>query len=207
MNMALTLKFAVGVTPKPYFGGPFGGPRCQQIARRLSAIEDLFAAYAPPADVAAYREACTTWAELLPVLTRTRDSTPAKGAAFRAGAARFVDRLRAAFPWVSVSPKLHILCCHATDFLDFFGSLGRYSEQALESWHGHFNQTASLNPSENVLSSCLSYVRRSAVSRAPGDDALNRGRKRSPAKAGPGGHDAKGPQDKRTKTGRPTENN
>jgi len=146
--------------------------------------------------------ACDTWRKLLPVLTRAGDSSPEDAAAFRAGTARFVDGLRAAFPWFTVTPKLHTLCCHAPDFLDFFGSLGRYSEQGLEAWHGHFNQTAAGHPADSFLATCVSYVKRSAVSRAPRDAAHNRGAKRSPAKAGPGARDAKRLDDKRTRTGK-----
>jgi len=60
MNLTLALRFAVGATPKPYFGGAFEGRQCQLIARRLSAVIDLFETHAPAADAAAYRAACDT---------------------------------------------------------------------------------------------------------------------------------------------------
>jgi len=63
-------------------------------------------------------------------------------------------------------------------------------------------KTAAMHPSDSFLGRCLSYVKRAAVSRAPGNDAHNRGAKRSPAKAGPGARIAKTTQDKRTKTGK-----
>jgi len=201
-NLSLALRFAVGVTPKPYLGGAFEGRKCQLIARRMSAVVELLASYVPAANVAAYRVACDTWRQLLPVLTRANDSSLEDAAAFRAGTARFVDRLSAAFPWFTVTPQLQTLCCHAPDFLDFFGSLGRFSEQGLEAWHGHFNQTAAGHLADSFLANCVSYVKRSAVSRAPGDAAHNRGAKRSPAKAGPGARDAKRPDDKQTCTGK-----
>jgi len=202
VNLALDPRFAVGVAPKPYFGGAFEGRQCQLIARRLSAVVELFATYVPAADAAGYSAACGTWAELLPVLTRTGDNSTEGAKSFQAGTARFVDELCAAFPWFSVSPKLHTLCCHAPDFMDYFGSLGRYSEQGLESWHGHFNKNAAKHPADSFLGSCLSYVKRSAVSRAPENAAYNRGAKRSPAKAGPGARDAKTQFEKRTRTGK-----
>jgi len=59
-NLALALRFSVGVTPKPYFGGAFEGRRCKLIARRLSAVIDLFETHHPAADAAAYRLACDT---------------------------------------------------------------------------------------------------------------------------------------------------
>jgi len=199
-NLALAVRFSVCVPPKPYFGGAFEGRRCKLIARRLSAIIDLFETHHPAADAAAYRLACDTWKELLPVVFRTRASSEDEAAASRAGTARFENGLCAAFPWFMVTPKMHTWCCQAPEFLDLFGSVGRYSEQGRESWHGHFNQNASHHPSDSFLSSCLSYIKPSAVSRAPGNDEYNRGHKRAPSKAGPRARDAKSAQDMRTKT-------
>jgi len=62
-----------------------------------------------------------------------------------------------------------------------------------------------MHPADSFLGSCLSYVKRAAVSRAPGNDAHNLGAKRSPANAGPGAQIAKTPHDKRTKTGKSLE--
>jgi len=47
----------------------------------------------------------------------------------RANAQLFVRNLKRSFPWVNISPKLHILMYHALDFLDLFGSIGLYGEQ------------------------------------------------------------------------------
>lgn len=86
-------------------------------------------------------------------------------------------------------------------FFNRFGSLGRYSEQGIEAWHGHFNHTAVHHPAGTFLESCRSYVTRSAMSRAPGDEAHNRGKRRAPAKAGAGARAAKRTDDKRTTSG------
>ena len=136
------------------------------------------------------------------MLPRTGDRSTEDAIPFRGGTARVVDGVCAAFPWFSISPKLHTPCCHAPDFLDSFGSLGRYSEQGLESGHGLFNKNATQHPAESFLGSCLSYVKRSAVSRAPVNAEYNRGAERCPAKAGPGARDAKTQFDKRKKTGK-----
>jgi len=114
----------------------------------------------------------------------------------------FLDGMTAFFPWSTVTPKLHVLCCHAPAFLELFGSIGRYSEQGLESWHAHFNQNSRLYTEDTLLPSCLTYARRSAVEQAPGDDEQNRGKRRKPARAGPGARDAKRPDHKRTVAGR-----
>ena len=72
-----------------------------------------------------------------------------------------------------VKPKLHTLCCHAADVLEAFGSLGRYSEQGLEAWHGHYNQNSRLYTADIFLESCLSYVKKSAIARASDNTAHN----------------------------------
>jgi len=53
-----------------------------------------------------------------------------------------VTFLIGSFPWLSISPKLHILMFHAPDVLDAFGSIGLYGEQGLEAWHGRYGQHA-----------------------------------------------------------------
>jgi len=164
-------------------------------------VRDLLAAYVPHKVTADYKEACATWRRILPILTRAGDVATVEMAAFRRDSAAFVDRLIAAFEWTRVTAKLHTLCCHAADFLEMFGSLGRYSEQSLEAWHGHKNQNSRLYTADTFLESCLSYVK-SAMARAPGNAAHNRGKRRSPAKAGPGRHHATRLDDKRTRYGK-----
>ena len=99
-----------------------------------------------------------------------------------------------------MTSKLHTLCCHAADVLEAFGSLGWYSEQGLEAWHGHYNQNSRLYTADTFLESCFSYVRNSAIARLPGNAAHNRGKRRSPAKAGT--HNATRLGDKRTRYGK-----
>lgn len=59
-----------------------------------------------------------------------------------ANAQELVVGLKKAFPWVNISPKLHILLFQAPDFLEPCGSLELYGEQALEAWLGHYRQIA-----------------------------------------------------------------
>lgn len=199
--LASLLGQSMGVSPAPYFGGAFEGRQCQRIARRMEMVCTLIAGYVPEAAAAAFSGACTTWREIISVLTRVQASSPAEVVEFRRHTATFVDGLLDAFPWSTVTPKMHALCCHAPDFLNRFGSLGRYSEQGIEAWHGHFNHTAVHHPAGTFLESCRSYVTRSAMSRAPGDEAHNRGKRRAPAKAGAGARAAKRTDDKRTTSG------
>jgi len=47
--------------------------------------------------------------------------------------------LQVAFPWLSVTSKLHALAHHAPAEFLRFGCLGAYSDQALEAWSGFLN--------------------------------------------------------------------
>jgi len=131
-NLANTLRQSVGVAPTPYFNGAFEGRQCQRIGQRLSRVCELLAAFVPAALSKNYNESCATWQRILPILTRAGDVSSDEASAFRRDAASFVDNLRGAFEWTSVTVKLHTLCCHAPDVLEQFGSLGRYSEQGLK---------------------------------------------------------------------------
>jgi len=116
-SLASTLRQSVGVSPIPYFSGAFEGRQCQRIGERLSLICNLLPAYVSDKVRGDYSEACATWRRILPILTRVSDVSSAEKAAFRRDAASFVDNLKAAFEWTSVTPKLHTLRCHAADFL------------------------------------------------------------------------------------------
>ena len=102
VNLALALRFAVGVAPEPYFGGAFEGRQCRLIARRLSTVVELLAAYGTDADAAAYSAACGTWAELPPVLTRTGDSSTE----FRLTKSPHAELSRTRFPRLLWEPGL-----------------------------------------------------------------------------------------------------
>ena len=107
-----------------------------------------------------------------------------------------MDLLRSSFEWARITPKLHILACHAADWLDRYGSLGLFAEQGLEAWHGYFNQNSTVFAADSFLESCVRLVKRAAVSRGPGDSAFNLGKRRAPAPAN--ARCAKRPSDMRT---------
>jgi len=131
-NLASTLRQSVGVAPTPYFNGAFEGRQCQRIGQRLSMVRELPAAFVPAAVRNNYNESCATWQRILPILTRAGDVSSDEASAFRRDAASFVDHLKGAFEWKSVTTKLHTLFCHSPDLLEQFYSLGRYSELGLE---------------------------------------------------------------------------
>jgi len=91
--------------------------------------------------------------------------------------------LKLSFPWVSISPKLHILFRHGTDFLSRFGSVGLYCEQSIEACHGFYNQNAAQYSSGTEADGCANLVRAMAVAREESDSSLVRTTRR-PAKAG-----------------------
>jgi len=127
-NLAHLLRDGIGVQPAPYWDGSFEGRACHKIGERLGLVSSLLSKYAPAAASKRYSAACDAWQAVLPVLNRTSAASTNEIAAFRSDTARFVHRMTGAFPWSSVTPKLHVLCCHAPAFLELFGSLGRYSE-------------------------------------------------------------------------------
>ena len=187
--IAGTLRDDVGVSPAPFWGGSFAGKQCHKIGARLSASCDRLDAFLSSARAAAYRRACRLWADLMPVLNRASPIDASERSDFGQRAAAFVDGLLADFEWVSITPKLHALACHAADFLDEFGSLGLFTEQGLEAWHGYVNQNAAVFAAPTFLSSCVRLVERAAIGRAPGSEAFNRGKRR--ATASPGARSAK----------------
>ena len=85
-------------------------------------------------------------------------------------------------------------------FLRRFGSLGRYSEQALEALHGQFNRDAERCTSATFLGSCRANVQLSALGRAPGADAHSNDPQR--LSAAPRARVAKRTDDKRTRANR-----
>lgn len=79
---------------------------------------------------------------------------------------------------------MHILLYHAPDFLERFRSLGLYGEQAIEAWHGHYNQNANKYTAETELQSAAKLVRDKALAREAGDWRPNSATRRRPAKPG-----------------------
>jgi len=133
------LRQDAGVSPAPYFGGTFEGRECHRIGRKLGLVADLMDGTAPRPSAVAWRRACSLWEGLLPTLNRADRVGDDEIAQFGTDAAAFVNGLKAWFAWFSVTPKMHVLCCHAAAFLRRLRSLGRYSEQGLEALHGRFH--------------------------------------------------------------------
>lgn len=116
-------------------------------------------------------------------------------AAFSEGARWIAPALQAAFQWLSTTPKLHALTHHAPAFLQRFGSLGSYGEQALEAWHGWFNNAQDRCTADSFLGTCRRFMLQAALECQPtADEALDKGQHR---RSSAGSHVATRPGDKR----------
>jgi len=175
----------VRVRPVAYHGGGFEGRASHRIAKRSHVVCDALAPYLPAKQMEAQRGAWVTWAALAKTLNRAQDVSVEEAAAFEVGALGLCPPLQAAFPWLSISPKLHALAHHAPAFLRRFCSLGSYGEQSLEAWHGWFNHTQAQCTADSFLGTCLQFVQRAALERPPSADvALDNVQHRRPAAAG-----------------------
>jgi len=97
----------------------------------------------------------------------------------RRQAADFVDLLQSSCGWLSITPKLHILACHAADWLDYFRWLGLFAELSSDAWRGYRNQNAAVFAAGFFLQRCVRKVQRAAVSRGPGHASLTQGKRRA----------------------------
>jgi len=75
-----------------------------------------------------YKRLWILWGRLGRTMSRVALVAANEVRQFRANARDFVQLMKRGFPWVSVSPKLHIVLHHAPDFLERFGNIGLYGE-------------------------------------------------------------------------------
>ena len=165
-SMGEILRRDAGVSPASYFGGTFEGRECHRIGRKLMLVADLMDTHAPGPGATAWRRVCSQWQVLLPTLNRADTIADGDITHFGTCATAFMDGLNSGFAWYSVTPKMHALCCHVTAFLWRFGSVGRYSEQGLESLHGRFNQDPARYTAATFLGSCEAFVKGVSCRRA-----------------------------------------
>ena len=135
-ELSETLRTSVRVSPAPYHGGVFIGHACHAIAEGGDVVCRTLLGLVPERDHVSYQRLWALWRKLVRTLNRAVDVGPARVRDFRSCADLFVRHLKLCVPWASISPKLHILFRHATDFMSRFGSVGIYDEQSIEAWHG-----------------------------------------------------------------------
>jgi len=183
-SLAETLRCAVRVSPAPYHGGVFIGRDCRTIAAASDVVCRTILGLVPERHHQAYNRLWILWGRLGRTMSRAALVEANEVRQLRANARDFVQLMKRGFPWVSVSPKLHIVLHHAPDFLERFGSIALYGEQAVESRYGFFNQNAAKYTVETEVGSCANLVRAMAVAREASDANLVRPTARKPAREG-----------------------
>jgi len=180
-SLAEKLHCPVRVNPAPYHGGVLIGRDCHPILAASDVVCRTILGLVPERHHQAYKRLWILWGRLGRTMSRAELVEASEVRQFQANARDFVQLMKRGFPWVSVSPKLHIVLHHAPDFLERFGSIGLYGEQAVESWNGFFNQNAAKYTAETEVGSCANLVRAMAVVREASDANLVRPTARKPA--------------------------
>jgi len=184
-RLAARLQSEVRVTPVPYHGGGFIGRDCHLIGDRSDVICRLLLPELSEEYHTAYTRAWLLWNRVRKPLNRAAIATADEVKHFRADASAFVAHLQSAFTWMNISPKLHLLLCHAADFMHMYGSVGLYGEQAIESWHGRYAQSARKYSLYSEQASAAAFVRAMALAREASEPDLARyGPTRKPAAPG-----------------------
>jgi len=126
------------------------------------------APYLSAGKLAALRTGWTDWSAFVGTLNTAADVPLDEIESFTRLAWGLVPPLQVAFPWLSVTLKLHALALHAPAFLWWFRSLGAYGEQALEAWHGFLNYAKARCTADSFLGACKKLVEQAALQRQPG---------------------------------------
>lgn len=184
-RLASVLRDEVVVTPVPYHGGGFIGRDCHCIGERSDAICRLLLLELTEEFHTAYKRARLPWNRVRKPLNRAAIATVEEVQQFRSNTKAFVTHLKSAFPWVSISPKLHLLLCHAADFMARYGSIGMYGEQDIEAWHGRYGQSSRKYSLHSELACAAAFMRAMALAREASEPALaGYGPTRKPAALG-----------------------
>jgi len=184
-RLAALLRDEVGVTPVPYHGGGFIGRDCHRIGDKSDAICRLLLLELTEEYHTAYIRAWLLWNSVRKPLNRAGIATCEEVKQFRVDATALVTHLKRSFPWMNISPKLHLLLCHAADFMHRYGSIGMYGEQAIEAWHGRYGQSARKYSLGSELASAAAFMRAMALAREACElDLASYGSTRKPAALG-----------------------
>jgi len=172
-SLAATLSVDIGMEAVPYHGGNFIGRHCHTIGARSHAIVRVLGPLVPAEWATAYERGWALLRGVMSTLNRAADIPANEQRRFKADARAFVILIQESFPWVSISPKLHVLFCHSWDFMGRWGSTGLYGEQAIEPWYGFYNQNAARFTAETPLLSCRKLVQTMTLT-GVASDALRR---------------------------------
>lgn len=101
----------VRVRPTSFQGGLFIGRDCHTIGDSWAVVCAALKGRVSDGHLAAYEEACTMWNRVRTTLNRASVVPADEVRSFQADTAGMVSLLKTSFPWLSISPKLHILMC------------------------------------------------------------------------------------------------
>jgi len=175
----------VRVRPTSFHGGLFIGRDFHTISDHSDVVCAALQGNVSQDHLDPYERAWYIWNRVRRTMNRAVIITVDESARFRGDTAVMVTLLKRSFPWLSISPKLHILMCHAPDFLECFGSIGLYGEQGLEAWHGRYGQNAVQYAGATELERAADFMRAMALAREAGADVLARhSPRRRPSKTG-----------------------
>jgi len=119
-ELAETLRRVVRVGPVPFHGGVFIRRHCHKIAEGRDAVCRTLLGLVPEHQHQAYERLWLLWGRLGRTLNRVAVVQADEIRQFRTDARSFVRLMKRSFPWVSVSPKLHILLHHAPAIMERF---------------------------------------------------------------------------------------
>jgi len=162
-RLAALLREEVGLTPVPYHSGGFIDRDCHRMGDRSDTICRLLLLELTEEYRTAYKRAWLLWNRRRKPLNRAATATAEEVKQFRADATALVIHPKRSFPWMSISPKLHMLLCHAADFMHLYGSIGLYGEQSKETWHRRYGQSARKYLLGSELASAAAFMRAIAL--------------------------------------------
>lgn len=119
------LSVHIGVNPVPYNGGNFTGRHCHTIAARCADNADALRPFVSAPCLAEYERSWMLWRQILTSFNRYALMTPVQQAHFKADSRSFVSILQKPFPWLRISPKLHVLFAHSWDVMGVAVALNR----------------------------------------------------------------------------------
>ena len=125
-ELAEKLRRVVRVRPAPYNGGLLIGRDCHAIAQRSDVICRALLSLVAESDPVAYNRLWVLWRGISRTMSRVAEVHASEALEFRSNVQLFVRHLKRSFPWVNISPKLHVLMYHPPDFLYLFGSICLY---------------------------------------------------------------------------------
>jgi len=114
----------VRVRPTSYHGGLFIGQDFHTIGENSADACVALKGKVSKTHFAAFERACSLWNHVRKTMNRAAIIPEEEAAQVHADTLSIVILLKCSFLWLSISPKLRILMCHAPEVLERFRSIG-----------------------------------------------------------------------------------